>query len=136
MLNVAAAMVTGQLEGKKVNIPADMFKCLRRVNIRLSFGKVKAVCDLIKKIQVTMVKVLNRFWKAALFGVTHPLRTTRWAQTPVISRVVTPFIGGEITPVTHLFSAIYRVFSTTLITIGLGPTLSSPGKVVHRSCHP
>ena len=33
---------------------------------------------------------------------------TRWVQTLVISKVVTNTYRGEVSPVTHLFSAIYR----------------------------
>ena len=43
---------------------------------------------------------------------------------PVLSRgSMTPFMGGEITPVTHLFSAIYGGPITPFTAIGSEPTL-------------
>ena len=37
-----------------------------------------------------------------------------WDQKPVeeVGFLLTPLIGGEITPVTHLFSAIYRGYNS------------------------
>ena len=50
------------------------------------------------------------------------LTSTRWAPDPVISGVITP-TSRLITPVTQLFSAIYRGPITLLITIGSGAHL-------------
>ena len=61
-------------------------------------------------------------------------RTTRWAPTSYIicKGYLTPLIGVVITPVTHVFSGMYRYKITPFIMIGcLGPPCKLSGRATH-----
>ena len=90
---------------------------IKQFVLGMIWGKVHWCLDIHRSIDILLNSMYQKnIWHGKIMEI------YKVGPLPVINGVITP-ISRVITPVTHLFSAIYRAEITPLITIGSGPTL-------------